>query len=158
GGQTPTLAPTTKATSTNGGTVTRCLRLTLLGTMLAALLGSGLSAAAAPTALVPYHEPPSLLPAGRQVTLAYALVPGSARGTLLVRNDLQRSYTRLPLSAGTYCPGDPADDAAMRRDKVCGAALLAHVPSALVAGSKLFYYAVLRDPVSGRSAMVPAGG
>ena len=28
----------------------------------------------------------------------------------------------------------------------------------MTAGSKLFYYAVLRDPVSGRSATVPAGG
>src|SRR5205823_5874522 len=83
--------------------------------------------AAEPTALVPYHEPPLLLPAGRPVTLAYALLPGSARGTLFVRNDLQQRYTRLPLSHGTYCPGDAADAAAMRRDKVCGAALLARV-------------------------------
>ncbi|TML17133.1 MAG: hypothetical protein E6G33_03675 [Actinobacteria bacterium] len=138
--------------------MSRYLRVTLLAAMLAALLGSGWSAAAAPTALVPYHEPPLLLPAGRPVTLAYALLPGSARGTLFVRNDLQQRYTRLPLSHGTYCPGDAADAAAMRRDKVCGAALLARVPSALVAGSKLFYYAVLRDPASGRSATVPAGG
>jgi hypothetical protein len=130
----------------------------MLGTMLAALLGSGWSAAAAPTALVAYHEPPLLLSAGRQVTLAYALLPGSARGDLFVRNNLQRSYTRLPLSHGTYCPGDPADAPAMRRDKVCGAGLLAHVPSALVKGSKLFYYAVLRDRASGRSVTVPAGG
>lgn len=138
--------------------MSRCSRSMLLGTMLAALLGSVWPAAAAPTALAPYHEPPVLVPRGRQVTVAYALLPGSARGTLFVRNNLQQSYTRLPLSHGTYCPGDPADAAAMRRDKVCGAALLARVPSALVAGSKLFYYAVLRDPVSGRSATVPAGG
>jgi len=138
--------------------VSRCLRLLLIGTMLAALLGSGWSAAATPTGLVAYHEPPSLLSTGRQVTLAYALLPGSARGTLFVRNNLQRRYTRLPLSRGTYCPGDPVDAAAMRRDKVCGDALLARVPSALVTGSNLFYYAVLRDPASGRSATVPTDG
>jgi len=46
----------------------------------------------------------------------------------------------------------------MRRDRVCGDALVAHVPGSLSAGSKLFYYAVLRDPVSGRSATVPVGG
>jgi len=50
------------------------------------------------------------------------------------------------------------DAPAMRRDRVCGDALVAHVPGSLSAGSKLFYYAVLRDPVSGRSATVPVGG
>ncbi len=138
--------------------MSRYIRATLLGVVLASLLGAGWSAAAAPAPLTAYFEPPLLLAHGRQVTLGYALLPRSARGTLFVRNSLQRSYTRLPLTRGAYCPGDPADAAAMRRDKVCGTALLGHVPRSLVSGSKLFYYAVLRDPVSGRSATVPAGG
>jgi hypothetical protein len=135
----------------------RHFRSTLLGVMLVSLVGSSL-AAAAPGRLTAYHEPPLLLTRGKAVTLAYALLPGSARGTLFVRSSGQQAYTRLPLTRGTYCPGDPADAAAMRRDKVCGAALVARVPGALVSGSNLFYYAVLRDPASGRSATVPAGG
>ena len=115
-------------------------------------------AAAAPARLAPYHEPPWLVARGRSVTLAYALLGGSVRGTLYVRNDLQRGFTRLRLMRGPYCPGDPADARAMQRDKVCGEALLARVPGKLVTGSKLFYYAVLRDPSSGRSTTVPSGG
>jgi hypothetical protein len=135
----------------------RQFRTTLLGLVLAAVLGSG-SAAAAPAPLTAYHEPPLLLTRGEGVTLAYALLPGSARGSLFVRNSRQRGYTRLPLEVGTYCPGDPADAAAMRRDKVCGAALVARVPAALVSGSKLFYYAALHDPATGRSTTIPSGG
>src|SRR6266550_814448 len=137
--------------------MSRYIRSTLFGVVLASLLAVGSSAAAA-APLTPYHEPPLLLARGQAVTLAYALLPGTARGTLFVRNESQQSYTRLPLRAGTYCPGDPADAAAMRRDKVCGEALVAHLPRALVSGSKLLYYAVLHDPVSGRSATVPAEG
>jgi hypothetical protein len=137
--------------------MSRYIRLTLLGLMLVSIFGSG-SAAAGARALAPYHEPPLLLQRGRAVALAYALLPGSARGSVFVRNSQQRTYTRLPLTPATYCPGDPADAAAMRRDKVCGEALVGHVPGTLVTGSKLFYYAVLRDPASGRSTTVPAGG
>jgi hypothetical protein len=138
--------------------VSRSIKSTLLVIMLASLLTPGMSASAAPSSLSPYHEPPLLLAQGQEVTLAYALLPGSARGTLFVRNALQRSYTHVRLTRGTYCPGDPADAAAMRRDKVCGSALLGRVPRALVSGSKLFYYAVVRDPASGLSVTVPAGG
>ena len=115
-------------------------------------------AAAAPVPLSPYHAPPWLVAPGRPLTLAYALLDGSVTGTVYVRNSLQQSFTPLPLARGPYCPGDPADAAAMRRDKVCGQALLGRVPARLVAGSKLFYYAVLRDPATGRSVAVPAGG
>jgi len=142
-------------------------RLRLHG-RLGAVLGAGLAlllagailrpAAAAPVKLSPYHEPPWLIMRGQQVTLAYALLDRSATGALYMRNSLQRGFTRLPLVRGPYCPGDPVDAAAMRRDKVCGDALLARVPAALVAGSKLFYYAVLHNPASGASATVPAGG
>src|SRR3989442_6090193 len=75
-------------------------------------------AAAAPVPLSPYHAPPWLVAPGRPLTLAYALLDGSVTGTVYVRNSLQESFTRLPLARGPYCPGDPADAAAMRRDKV----------------------------------------
>ena len=134
--------------------------LQLLVAILALSLSGALSrpAAAAPVPLKPFHEPSWLVAPGRPVTLAYALLDSSVTGTLYVRNSLQRSFMRLPLVQGAYCPGDPADAAVMRRDKVCGTALLAHVPGRLVSGSKLFYYAVLRDPATGRSATVPAAG
>ena len=120
--------------------------------------GTAPSTAAGPVKLSPYHEPPWLIARGRPVTLAYALVNGSVKGTLYVRTSTRGSYSRLTLTRGAYCPGDPVDAAAMRRDKVCGDALLAHVPAKLTAGSKLFYYAILHDPVSGQSVTVPAGG
>jgi hypothetical protein len=140
--------------------VSRLFRTVVLLAGLAAIacVGTAPSTAAGSVRLSPYHEPPWLIQPGKPVTLAYALVDRSVKGTLYVRNSLRGSYTRLSLTRGTYCPGDPVDAAAMRRDKVCGDALLAHVPGTLTAGSKLFYYAVLRDPVSGRSATVPAGG
>jgi hypothetical protein len=123
--------------------------------LLAALLGVGTSAAtAAPARLAPYHEPPWLVQRGSSPVLAYALLPASATGTLYVRSNLQRSYTRLALVRGTYCPGDPADAGAMRHDQVCGAALQARVPASLTTGSKVFYYAVIR--ASGRSVTVPS--
>ena len=125
---------------------------------LSAVAAFGSAAATTPIKLSPYHEPPWLIGRGRPVTLAYALLDSSVKGTLYVRSNLQRSYTRLTLARGTYCPGDPVDAAAMRRDKVCGSALLARVPRELTGGSKLFYYAVLRDSASGRSVTVPAGG
>ena len=136
------------------------VRSLLLPAVLAAIAGAGTapSKAAGPVGLSPYHEPPWLIQRGKPVTLAYALLNSSTRGTLYVRNNLRRSYTRLSLTRGAYCPGDAIDAAAMQRDKVCGDALVAHVPGTLTAGSKLFYYAVLRDPASGRSATVPSGG
>ncbi len=140
--------------------MSRLFRTVLLLAGLAAIAGAGTapSTAAGLVKLSPYHEPPWLIQRGKPVTLAYALLDGSVKGTLYVRNSLQANYTRLTLTRGAYCPGDPVDAAAMRRDKVCGDALVAHVPRRLAAGSKLFYYAALRDPASGRSATVPAGG
>ena len=140
--------------------MSRLFKTFLLLAGLAAIAGAGTapSTAAGRVRLSPYHEPPWLIQRGKPVTLAYALLDRSVKGTLYVRNSLRGSYTPLSLARGAYCPGDPIDAAAMRRDKVCGDALVAHVPATLTAGSKLFYYAVLRDPSSGRSATVPVGG
>src|SRR2546428_806411 len=149
-----------KATSMNGGVVFRLFGTVMLLAGLVSMIGAGTapSTAAGPVKLSPYHEPPWLIPRGRPVTLAYALVNGSVKGTLYVSSSTHGTYSRLTLTRGAYCPGDPSDAAAMRRDKVCGDALLARVPGRLTVGSRLFYYAVLQDGASGRSVKVPAGG
>ena len=127
--------------------------------LVALLAGaSGRPAAAMSAAPTPYHEPPWLVAPGRPVTLAYALLDPSVTGAVYVRNELRSGFTRLTLTPGPYCPGDPVDAATMRREKVCGTALLARVPASLVAGSKLFYYAVLREGTTGRTTTVPARG
>jgi hypothetical protein len=123
---------------------------------LTVLAAGAVSAAGAATALKPYHEPPWLLQPHRPVGLAYALLPAGVTGSVYVRNDTRRTFTRLPLVEGPYCPGDPADAAAMRRDKVCGTALVARVPGGLVSGARLYYYAVLRR--NGTAVTVPSGG
>ena len=121
------------------------------------LLAAGaLSAAAAPPNLSAYHQPPWLVTPGRQLAISYGLLPNGVTGTLYVRNDLERSFTRLRLAPGTYCPGDPVDAATMRRDKLCGKALVGQVPGRIVAGSRLYYYAVLHDGT--RTTTVPSGG
>lgn len=79
-----------------------------------------------------------------RVELGYQVdTPGvkAPAGWLYVRNDLQRRFERLPLS--------------LRRPST---ALRAVVPHRLIHGHKLLYYAVVRDPKSGRSATIPAGG
>jgi hypothetical protein len=139
--------------------VSRLIRTVVLVAGLASILGAGTArSTTAAIKLSPYHEPPRLIQRGHPATLAYALLDGSVKGTLYVRSSLGRSYTRITLTRHAYCPGDPVDAAAMQRDKVCGDALVARVPPKLTTGSKLFYYAVLRDPASGRSVTVPAAG
>jgi hypothetical protein len=123
---------------------------------LSLFVAGALSAAAAPPNLSAYHQPPWLVTPGRQLAISYGLLPDGATGTLYVRNDLERSFTQLHLVPGTYCPGDPVDAAALRRDKLCGKALVGQVPGRIVAGSRLYYYAVLHD--GARTTTVPSGG
>ena len=128
-GPRPTLDAANKATSTNGGT---CVQ-TLQNRLAAGRPGSDRRRrhravdGRRPGQASPYHEPPWLIQRGKPITLAYALLDRSDKGTLYVRNSLQESYTRLSLTRGAYCPGDPVDAAAMRRDRVYGDALVAHV-------------------------------
>jgi hypothetical protein len=139
--------------------MSRLVRTAVLVACVASMLaiGTAASPAAGPVRLSPYHEPPWLIGRGRPVTLAYALLDSSVKGTLYVRSSAQRSFTRIALTRGPYCPGDPVDAAAMRRDKLCGDALVGRVPPRLTTGPRLLYYAVLHDG-SGRSVTVPAGG
>jgi hypothetical protein len=70
-----------------------------------------------------------------------------ATGTLFVRNDLARRFTAVPLKIRRA-----VQDAQSRR------LLRALVPSRLLNGHKLFYYAVIRDTRTGRVVTVPAAG
>jgi hypothetical protein len=86
------------------------------------------------------------------------LIGGSVTGHVFVRDDRAQRYLRLQLHRGLSCPGDSVDAAAMRRDALCGDALVARVPAELTRGTRLMYYAVLHDPASGRSVTIPTAG
>jgi len=76
----------------------------------------------------------------------------SATGVLYVRNDLQPNFTAIPLTlrkaARWRLQLEPNDAARLLR---------ATVPARLVRGSRLFYYAVIRDG-RGRSVQLPSVG
>lgn len=102
---------------------------------------------ASPVKPLTAHQEPrgigNLVAPGDRVHIVYTLdTPRvrSPKGALYVRNDLQRRFTHLPL-------------------KLQGRTTLqASVPARLIRGHKLLYYAVLRDPRTGRSVTVPARG
>ena len=71
----------------------------------------------------------------------------SPTGWLYVRNDLEKSYQRLPMTLKTVT-GTGGKQPQLRAD----------VPASLIRGEMLLYYVVIRDPGSGRSATDPASG
>ena len=97
--------------------------------------------------------PLPLLAAGDRPEVGYdARSIPSATGTLYVRNDLQQSFTAVPLTLRK------ADRWRLQLEPNDAARLLrATVPARFVRGSRLFYYAVIRDG-QGRSVQVPSGG
>jgi len=115
----------------------------------AALALVALSAATGAPAAKPFapHQEPrgigNLIVPGDRVGLAYD-APGFNRttGTVYVRNDSQPRFTPLRL----------------RHLNRPSSALETRVPGRLLHGYELLYYAVIRDPVSKRSARVPARG
>lgn len=114
----------------------------------AALLAAALAPSALPAGhpLAAHQEPRgigNLIAPGDRVQIVYTVdTPRvrSAKGTLWVRNDLQAKFTRLPLQLQGRTT------------------LQAGLPARLIRGHKLFYYAVIREPRSGRSVSVPAQG
>jgi hypothetical protein len=112
-----------------------------------------LSAAVAAPSATPATQPLSahqdgvvgpLLAAGDRLEVRYVVdTPGlkAPTGTLYVRNDLQRTFTSVPLTPKRY-----------QR-----ATIHAVVPAGLIAGHRLVYYAVVKDPATGQSVTVPAG-
>jgi hypothetical protein len=111
------------------------------------------AAAVAPAAtpagppLAAHQEPRgigNLVVPGDHVRLIYGIDTAgvkSSAGTAYVRNDSQRSFTRLPLRLTKHVR-----------------TLVATVPASLIRGHELLYYAVVRDPQTGRSATIPAAG
>jgi len=77
---------------------------------------------------------------GDRAIVRYSVYSGSkaVRGSLYVRNDLQKSFTRLPLTrVNNY---------------------QVRVPNRLIRGRRLVYYAAIRDPRSRRALRLPAHG
>lgn len=82
-----------------------------------------------------------LLAAGDRVDISYVVdTPGvkGPTGTLYVRSDLQRAYTSVGLTPKRYHR----------------ATIHAVVPSRLIRGHRLFYYAVIKDPANGSPVTV----
>jgi hypothetical protein len=112
--------------------------------LLAAILAPAATPATRPLAA---HQEPrgigNLVAPGDRVQVVYTLdTPGvrSPKGSLFVRNDLQRHFTRVAL-------------------KPLGrSGLQAFVPARLIRGHELLYYAELHEPRSGRSLTIPALG
>jgi hypothetical protein len=117
--------------------------LTTLVALAAILVGAQTgSSAPAMRPLLVHGGIGHLIASGDRVEIGYQVYTAhvkSPMGTLYVHNDLQSRFQRLPL-------------------KLTAGGLRAVVPKRLVRGSKLFYYAVIRDPRSGRSATMPSAG
>jgi hypothetical protein len=112
----------------------------LLATAAGALSASAGGLGTASSALEVGGGTGHLFVPGDRVVLRYTVYSGSkaVRGTLYVRNDLQRTFTRLPLTRAK--------------------AYQTRVPARLLRGHRLFYYAVFRDPRSRRLVTLPAAG
>jgi hypothetical protein len=119
--------------------------LIVLGCVLLSV-GANVPSAAPATEPLSAHQdtgPGQLLVPGDRVVIGYKLdSPGvkSRAGSLYVRNDLARVFEHLALT--------------LKQD----GSLQTVIPTRLIHGHRLLYYAVLRDPSSGRSLTVPAGG
>jgi hypothetical protein len=122
-----------------------------------ALAGQALVPAAAPAgetlSVRQVEYPLPLLAPGDRPEVGYdAHSLPSATGVLYVRSDPQRRFTAVPLTlrkaARWRLQLEPNDSARLLR---------ASIPGRLVRGSRLFYYAVIRDG-RGRSVQIPAAG
>lgn len=81
-----------------------------------------------------------LVAPGDRLNFAYTVYSGSnsVRGTLYVRNDRQRAFARLPLTRSN--------------------GYRTRIAARMIRGKQLLYYAVFRDPRSGRTLKLPAAG
>ena len=110
----------------------------------AAVLGIAVSSAAAsPQAAKPLIVRGGLghlVMPGDRAMLGYTVYSGSkaVRGTLYVRNNRQKTYTRIVLTRSNT--------------------FRVRVPNRLIRGKRLFYYAAFTDPRSGKSLRLPASG
>lgn len=115
---------------------------------VAALLGLGAAppAAALPDSLAMGDWVGAIAVSGEPFPVEFGNIGGASlpTGTLYVGNDTKPGFAAVPLTAGRSAWGPPA--------------LVAQVPAAQVRGQHLRYYAVFRDPATGDTATVPAGG
>ena len=105
----------------------------------------GLSAAPSGGKFSPHQEPRgigNLVVRGDRVALVYDAGVKRATGAVFVRNDRRAAFVRL----------------ALRPERGPASTFRAAVPQRLIRGHRLFYYAILRDPRTHRSARVPAKG
>jgi hypothetical protein len=114
--------------------------LVLGGALLAGAGASAEALSSSPQRLEVGGGAPNLVAPGDRFVVRYSVYSGSkvVRGTLYVRNDRQRAFTRLPLTRAS--------------------GYQRQVPKRLLHGNRLFYYAVFHDPRSGRSLSLPARG
>jgi hypothetical protein len=115
------------------------------GCVIVALAAAAPSAAPTAAPLSAHREllPGKLVVRGDRLTIAYAVdTPEvtSPTGTLYLRNDSMRTLARVTLTSKR--PG----------------VLEAVVPGRLLRGKKLLYFAMLRDPRTGRSVTIPKAG
>lgn len=137
-------------------TVTVSAGVVAAGVFAAAIAPAG--AAAREQFLVSQIEfPMPLVERGDRVEIGYdaqkapnAVEVPDATGTLYVRNDLQRNFTAVSLTIRKSLQRVCSDPNHVK--------LRALVPQRLLAGRKLFYYAVIRNQRLGLSATVPAAG
>ena len=116
-----------------------------------AIVPAGRSPATGKTFIVRQHGfPPQLVVRGDRVEVGYKAQRGAnqgetptAAGTLYVRNDLQRTFTAVPL---------------VIRKTLEDRGLWAVVPGGLLTGHRLLYYAVIRDLRTGQSVTLPTRG
>ena len=120
--------------------------LTFGVTLLTAGIAAGLLTAAPTERKFSPHQDPrgigNLVVRGDRVSLVYDAGVKRATGSVYVRNDRRRRFTRL----GLVVERGPATT------------YHANVPDRLIRGQHLRYYAVLRDRRTGRTARVPAKG
>jgi hypothetical protein len=119
--------------------------LTTLTIVLAAVAAPAATPAGPPLAA---HQEPrgigNLVAPGDRIQLVYTVDTAgvkSPEGSAYVRNDGQRGFTHLPLRLTKHVRP-----------------LVASVPASLIRGHELLYYAVVRDPQTGRSVTIPAAG
>ena len=114
--------------------------LAIAATVLGVAISPAAASRQAPTPLIVRGGLGHLVMPSDRAMLGYTVYSGSkaVRGTLYVRNDRQKTSTRIALTrANTY---------------------RVRIPSRLIRGKRLFYYAVFTDPNTRRSLRVPARG